>query len=77
MADVTCTVPECAAQATLVLNGHPICRPHREEFAERAHVLDASMRDVVNERDDEARWGVAGQLPSGPTVVEGEAKPPS
>src|SRR6185437_9745216 len=41
MADIVCTVPGCDAEAVLVLNGHPICRPHCEEFAKRAEVLDA------------------------------------
>jgi hypothetical protein len=51
MADIVCTVPECDAQAVLVLNGRPICRPHCEEFAKQASILDGSFRDVLDPAD--------------------------
>lgn len=58
MADIVCTVPGCDAEAVLVLNGNPICRPHCEEFVKRAEVLDAPPDGVLTQP-------VAGLLQSG------------
>jgi hypothetical protein len=70
MADIICTVPNCEAQAVLVLNGRPICRPHCEDFAKQASILDGSFRDVLKEPTDGPRPIIAGQLPSGRDLAE-------
>lgn len=76
MADIACTVPNCEVQAVLVLNGRPICRPHCEEFAKQAYVLDGSLRDVLKEPADERRPIIAGQLPRGLDLVADDANTP-
>src|SRR5690348_15909025 len=63
MADIICTVPDCEAQAVLVLNGQPICRPHCEEFMKHAEVLDVNPREVSRDGSDELRANIAGLLP--------------
>ena len=75
MADIICTVPDCDAQAVLVLNGRPICRLHCEEFAKQASIVDGSFHDVLKGPTDE-RWPmIAGPFPSGPDVVEDAHNP--
>ena len=66
---IICTVPDCDAQAVLVLNGRPICRPHCEEFAKQASIVDGSFRDFLKAPTDEAWPLVAGPLPIGLDVV--------
>ena len=70
VADISCTVPDCDAQAVLVLNGRPICRPHCEEFAKQASIVDGSFRDFLKAPTDEAWPLVAGPFPTGLDVVE-------
>ena len=65
VADIVCTVPDCDAQAVLVLNGRAICRPHCEEFAKQASIVDGSFRDVLKAPTDEAWAMIAGPLPTG------------
>jgi len=77
MADILCTVPQCDAQAVLVLNGRPICRPHCEEFAKQAYVLDMSVRDVLKTPPDELPPTVAGLLAPGPAGAADDVPAPS
>lgn len=70
MADIICTVPDCDAQAVLVLNGGPICRPHCEEFAKQAFILDGSLRDVLKAPTHEPWPMIAAPPPSGLDVAE-------
>lgn len=72
MADIICTVPDCDAEAVLVLNGHPVCRPHCEEFAKQASILDGSVRDVLQEPAEDPRPIIAGQLPSGRDLADAD-----
>lgn len=44
----------------LVLNGRPICRPHCEEFAKQASIIDGSFRDVLKDASDEPWPMIAG-----------------
>ena len=76
MADIVCTVPDCDAQAVLVLNGRPICRPHCEEFAKQAYVIDGSLRNVLKGPADEPRPIIAGQLPLGRDLEQDGAPTP-
>ena len=69
-ADIICTVPDCDAQAVLVLNGRPICRPHCEEFAKQASIVDGSFRDVLKAPAEEPWPMIAGPLPAGLDVIE-------
>lgn len=71
MADIVCTVPDCDAQAVLVLNGHPICRPHCEEFASRAEILQAASRDVAKAPAGEVHT-IGGGLPGGGGPADNE-----
>jgi hypothetical protein len=76
MADIICTVPDCDAQAVLVLNGRPVCRPHCEELASQAVILDGSFRDVLKGPTDEPWPMIAGPFPSS-LAVEKDAGTPS
>lgn len=72
MSDIICTVPDCGAEAVLVLNGRPVCRPHCEEFAKQAVILDGSVRDITTEPAVEPRPIIAGELPSGRDPADGD-----
>ena len=75
VADIVCTVPDCDAQAVLVLNGRPICRPHGEEFAREASIVDGSFRDFLKAPIGEARVLIEGPGPAGLDVVEDASIP--
>jgi hypothetical protein len=75
MADIMCTVPDCAAQAVLVLNGHPICRLHCEQFAKQASILEGSLRDVRPEPVEGPRPIGAAQLPAGLDLPDSSDRP--
>jgi len=72
--NIICTVPDCDAQAVLVLNGRPICRPHCEEFAKQASIVDGSFRDLLKGPADEPLPMIAG--PARVDVVD-EANTPT
>ena len=75
MADIMCTVPDCEAQAVLVLNSHPICRTHCEEFVKHAEVLDVDPHDVSTDVSDELRPNIAGLLPRGVDSAQHDEAP--
>ena len=70
VADIMCTVPDCDALAVLVLNGRPICRPHCEDFAKQASIVDGSFRDVLKAPAEQPLPMIAGPVPTGPDGVE-------